>query len=85
MPAKHDGPEPPGQAETQEGRQTAGATSYYRGVALRLCVVVVALAAAWFAPVAWPLKLEIYLAIMLLAVAAVILFRARKRARRTSN
>ncbi len=84
MPVKRDGPEPPVQAETQEARQAARA-SYYRGVALRSCVVVVALAAAWFAPVAWPLKLEIYLAIMLVAVAAVIVFRARKRARRTSN
>jgi len=84
MPVKRDGPEPPGQAEAQDGRQAAGAR-YYRGVALRLCVVVIALAAAWFAPVAWPLKLEVYLAIMLVAVAAVIVFRARKRARRTSN
>jgi hypothetical protein len=46
-------------------------------------VVVFALAVAWIAPVRWPIKLEVYLAIMLVAVVAVILFRASKRFRRT--
>ena len=52
---------------------------YYRGVRVRLAVVVFALAIAWIAPVRWPLKLEVYLAIMLAAAVTAILVRASKR------
>jgi hypothetical protein len=85
MPLNADDSEPQDQAETREGQRAAGFGSYYRGVALRLGVVVFALAIAWIAPVKWPLKMEVYLGIMLAAVAAVIVFRASKRDRRISN
>ena len=83
MPGNADGLEPPGQPERRARPRIQNVPGYYRGVALRLCVVVFALAVAWIAPVRWPIKLEVYLAIMLVAVVAVILFRAGRRFRRT--
>lgn len=79
-----NGPKPSSHAEPQEG-QRARITGYYRGVILRLCVVVFALAVALIVPVEWHLKLIIYLAIMLVAVLAMIMFRAGKWAHRISN
>jgi hypothetical protein len=84
VPVNGDDPKPPSHAAAPKRRQAAPA-GYYRGFVARLSVVVFALAVAWLAPVQWRLKLVVYLVIMLIAVVAVILFRASKRARRISN